>query len=300
MGTDSLQKEYDEFKIRLEFGKLFCDIEMELDNVFLGHAITNNSEKHSHYSYEFHMITKSEGILYIGQTELPLRDSDCVLIGKDVYHSIFSLTPDFHKYDFRFHFSKRKGKYESVQIDEANNIQLIFEQGFFCRVLSNTRELFTLMNAIIQEIKEKNIFYYSRIKSLFTSLIIAIARDIAPKVLTEHDIPKKVKDDNRTWIIEKFFDHYNHNLKASDLSKLLSVSDRQLNRIMQKTHHTSFKQKLIDIRIEVAKDLLRDKNVSIEKVAEDVGYPSVKTFYALFKKKTGVRPNQYRNSLTKS
>ena len=49
------------------------------------------------------------------------------------------------------------------------------------------------------------------------------------------------------------------------------------------------------LRIERAKDLLKNTPVSISDIAMNVGYNSFQYFSLIFKKKTGVSPKDFRN-----
>ena len=58
-------------------------------------------------------------------------------------------------------------------------------------------------------------------------------------------------------------------------------------------------QYLTHIRIEMAKDLLLGGGKVVD-VSEQVGYHSYRHFSELFRKKVGVNPSQYKDSLTES
>jgi transcriptional regulator GlxA family with amidase domain len=69
--------------------------------------------------------------------------------------------------------------------------------------------------------------------------------------------PNKINDELRTRIIDGFFNNYRENLKIEMLAVQLNLSAKQVNRTLQQYYNTSFKQKLLDTRVEVAKELLR-------------------------------------------
>ncbi|MCI2128131.1 MAG: response regulator [Sphaerochaeta sp.] len=56
-----------------------------------------------------------------------------------------------------------------------------------------------------------------------------------------------------------------------------------------------FQDALVQIRIDQAKELLRTTHQSIGTIANEVGYSDVKYFTKLFRKTTGVKPNEYRS-----
>jgi AraC-like DNA-binding protein len=57
----------------------------------------------------------------------------------------------------------------------------------------------------------------------------------------------------------------------------------------------SFSAVAQSVRAELAKDLLRDTNMSISAVAFEVGYADRFGFDAAFKRWTGMTPHAYRN-----
>ena len=62
-----------------------------------------------------------------------------------------------------------------------------------------------------------------------------------------------------------------------------------------------FKVKFVDylneVRIEKSKELLKDSNRKMYQISKAVGYDNPKYFFRIFKKKTGMTPEQYREML---
>jgi two-component system response regulator YesN len=69
---------------------------------------------------------------------------------------------------------------------------------------------------------------------------------------------------------------------------------RQLNRIMIRFYGVPFKQKLLQMKIIAAKDLLADTTFTINRIAEITGYNNTGYFISTFKKFTGMTPEQFR------
>ena len=57
------------------------------------------------------------------------------------------------------------------------------------------------------------------------------------------------------------------------------------------------KEYLINVRLQNATDLLRNSNYPVMEVAELVGYDDYGSFLKIFKKKYGMAPSQFRNSV---
>ncbi|MEK5466310.1 response regulator [Paenibacillus sp. FSL R7-0210] len=88
-------------------------------------------------------------------------------------------------------------------------------------------------------------------------------------------------------------------LYAEDIS-LQSVADRinvnasYLSRVFKQETGENFVSFLTRLRMEKAKSLLRDRNIKVYEVAERVGYPNTAYFSKLFKKLSGMSPEEYR------
>lgn len=292
--TKTYQKLLEDIKIAVTFGSLKFDI--ELDGGFFGHLSDVYSEKHNHSSYEVQIITQGEGTFFVKQTKHNVRTGDCIIIERGVYHSLYGSTTDFKRIDFRFRISEMKGNLSIYKSKDDNILKDTFLNGFVYKIIFDRLKIINIVNEITNEFNNRKPCYYSAVRSLFSLLIVSIARELSPAVIKEYDVPYKVLDEKRTLLIEKFFDNYDMDLTSDDLAKLLKISKRQLNRIMQNIYNTTFKQKLIDTRIEVAKELLKNSDLNIYEIAHKVGYTSAKCFSNIFTKKVGMTPTSFRQA----
>ncbi|MBR1570525.1 MAG: helix-turn-helix domain-containing protein [Bacteroidales bacterium] len=86
-------------------------------------------------------------------------------------------------------------------------------------------------------------------------------------------------------------------LSVSDYAKKLNVTPNYLNKTVKShTHRTAIDWIEIS-RLNLAKMLLKDKSLAIIDVARISGLEDQSYFSRFFKKKTGLTPSQYRNSL---
>ncbi len=90
-------------------------------------------------------------------------------------------------------------------------------------------------------------------------------------------------------------EHYHDpELTLERLAAELNVSAVYLSRVIRQELDMSYIQLLTQTRLEKAAQLLHASDLSIAEIAERVGYESQHYFSAVFKKGTGVSPNQYR------
>ena len=104
-------------------------------------------------------------------------------------------------------------------------------------------------------------------------------------------------------MVKKILDYinknYNKKISLELLSKEFYVSVSYLCVIIKKITGKTFVDYLTGIRMEKAKEMLRDSDFSIIKVAEQVGYVDYFYFSKLFKKYEGITPYQYKKSKEK-
>lgn len=254
------------------------------------------AKKHNHSSYEIHFILHGRGKLIIDQREVELRQNSCLVIEPGIYHSIWQdVKSPLFKYHLKLTYDSIKDGSSSHLENEFSHIKtLLSEQKYI--YLKDAQNNITLIQEILCEWEKKSVGYYAVIQNLVAKIIINLIRSVinGDEKETIYTAPQKSKDNQRSLLIEDFFEDYRNDLKIEQLANLLNLSNKQVNRIMKKMYNTTFKQKLIDVRIEVAKDLLRDRSLSVESISEKVGYSDKNNFYTAFKKRTGLCPFEYR------
>lgn len=82
-------------------------------------------------------------------------------------------------------------------------------------------------------------------------------------------------------------------LTAESVSKGLNISYRSLRRRLQE-EGTSFRELYSRVRMQLAAEFLVQTSMSVEQVAEEVGYADRSSFQSTFKKWSGLTPTQYR------
>ncbi|RCX17551.1 AraC family two component transcriptional regulator [Anaerobacterium chartisolvens] len=92
-------------------------------------------------------------------------------------------------------------------------------------------------------------------------------------------------------------EHYNEQITLNEVSGHTYVSTYYISRIFKKELGKNFVDCLNEIRIEKAKELLKDIRYKTYEVAEMVGIPDAHYFSKLFKKYEGLTPTEYKDSI---
>jgi transcriptional regulator GlxA family with amidase domain len=108
-----------------------------------------------------------------------------------------------------------------------------------------------------------------------------------------HELPNDaapVLQPTLTWMSE----HLNEQLTLEDIARHAAMSIRTLNRRFREHVGTTPLQWLLTVRIERAKELLETTDLTIERVADEVGFGTSVTLRHHFSRRVRVPPQRYR------
>jgi AraC-like DNA-binding protein len=99
--------------------------------------------------------------------------------------------------------------------------------------------------------------------------------------------------------MEEDKDFKNNLVSLPFLAKKLGAPVHHISQVINEKLHQSFFEMIASYRIDEARNILSDNskdNITIEEIADDVGYNSKSAFNRSFKKHTGKTPSEYRSS----
>lgn len=95
-----------------------------------------------------------------------------------------------------------------------------------------------------------------------------------------------------------YIDHnYQKNIKLESIAPLFGYNSAYLGKIFTKNTGESFNSYVDHKRIDHSLALLKENNLKVYEVAEQVGYKNVDYFHKKFKKYVGISPAEYRKNL---
>lgn len=89
--------------------------------------------------------------------------------------------------------------------------------------------------------------------------------------------------------------HYSTRLTLKEVAENTYVSQWHLSKLLNSHTGQSFSELLNHVRIEHAKQLLKEPSLKIGTIAEKVGFMDLARFSRVFKKMVGISANEYRN-----
>jgi transcriptional regulator GlxA family with amidase domain len=112
--------------------------------------------------------------------------------------------------------------------------------------------------------------------------------------MTAFDGQKYHGDDAILEIQHWLEENHGQPITVAGLAGAFTMSTRTLIRRFKAATGEPPSEYLARLRVEVAKDLLRNSSLTVAEVAGRVGYRDVGAFYDLFNRHTGMRPGEYR------
>lgn len=103
--------------------------------------------------------------------------------------------------------------------------------------------------------------------------------------------------------VDAALEYIHHNLsrvQIADIADHIGISRSYLMRIFKKKMHLSPKEYLLNYRLSEASKLLRSTTLSVQEIAEKVGYTNPFSFSQSFKNMFGSSPQHYREQTTSS
>lgn len=274
-------------------------------NLIFAHFMPANPEwtelKHCHSSYEFHIIPNGSGKLFTADKTYNISGGIAYVTGPEVYHrQKTDVNNPMTEYCLNIELQKAKNASQSRDASQ-NEMQkisdLLFGTTFWFG--SDTNGLAEICEQMLCELEKKQIGCYQTVKALLIRFLIGMARNYCCETessLTKQTVlPEKSLDDMRLAILDNYFYfHYSEKITLSSLASKIGVGERQLSRIIKKRYKTTFKEKLTSVRLENAKELLAETDLTIEEICSKTGFCSASYFIKTFRRFESKPPSQYR------
>lgn len=113
----------------------------------------------------------------------------------------------------------------------------------------------------------------------------------------DEEIQAPVNDRMIDSVVADIRDHYMEDISLTSLAAKYNVSMGSLSRMIKDHLQLNFSDYIASLRIQRAKELLSDETLSIQEIAEIVGYNDYFYFTKVFKKIEGISPSKYRKEI---
>lgn len=90
--------------------------------------------------------------------------------------------------------------------------------------------------------------------------------------------------------------HFLENITAQNIAEQFEIGKTQLYEIAKQNYGVGIAEHIRILRIEKAKQLLENNNLSLAEIATQCGYKDYNYFITIFKRTVGISPKKYQHS----
>ena len=130
----------------------------------------------------------------------------------------------------------------------------------------------------------------------FSQMLTKLYDLLCEQTSTEH-FPNSYNN-NFITIIQFINHNYTKDISIKDISKQLNLNPSYISQLFKKETGSTYVKYLTQLRIEKAKDLLQNTDLSLSEICDQIGYNDYFYFLKTFKKYEGMSPSKYRSQLT--
>lgn len=182
-----------------------------------------------------------------------------------------------------------KGCNKSPQ-EVSGILEAINSKAFFIRMDENPM-LATLVSAIIDEMKHKKEYHLECVRGMVYALLFEISRYNGKRQLHTSERSGTLQLEKAIVYVEE---NYFNNFKIADLANVCHMSETHFRRIFQEKMNMTPIEYVNFVRIKKACELIDKTDISMEDVAQRVGFITPSTFNRNFRRIIGTSPYQWK------
>ena len=242
-------------------------------------------EKHWHTSIEIFAVLEGHLEFFMNKEEYPLKAGEQIIINSNEIHSIRAV-------------EKNKTVVLQIPLKQFENY---FTAQRFIRFRSQDEaadvKLASLIKKLYKVYTARDVGDEFRTMSLFYEIMYMLVKNYRLTEVHEKEIRHSRRLDALSKITTYMREHYNEDLKLSDLAGTFGYSDAYLSRMFQKYAKVNNKTYLQDIRMAYAYRDLMNTDRTISQIALDNGFCSSRGFSGEFQKRYGILPSEMRKEI---
>lgn len=275
--------------------------QQRLDISAIQHARYLPAMSHTHQFFEMACVLSGTFTHFIGDQKTKMCKGDIIILAPNTAHAIYSSSDDsimvnilmrsttFEQHflsllpdnDFLYHF------FVNALYGSTETPYLLFHTG-------NDQDLAVCSEQILREYQRNNRYQNTMLTSLLSVFFVLLLRKHEKDVIIP-TMDSSVMNENTIFIIEYMQKNYD-TVTLAHLAEFFNYSRRQMQRIILTATGRTFTDNIRRLRMDHAKELLAESRLSVQKIADLLGYYDVSNFRRVFKQYCGMTPQDYRKS----
>ena len=265
------------------------------DTMTLQRGDNNVCEPHTHDFFEFVYVFKGEGQHVIDGKMYPVRKGSLLFINFGQTHSFDVDGNDYCNILLLPEYIGTGLARETEAVYDLFSLVLESGDGSQCVSFSGTEieETENIVKMLFSEYQARLDGRKAAMSDLFHLLIIRALRKL-------RQTGGRQTADGMSGVLDWLKLHYAEKPTLAGVSERFFYNSSYFSRMFKKFTGEGFNAYVNSLKINEALELIESTALSMEEIAEKVGYKDTKTFYAQFKKLTGSTPGAFRKKQNKS
>jgi len=279
--------------VTLDFpvGELNCRIVGIYINHYAGED--NRYYDHNHFCTEVHWIEEGSCDYICDKTRYHIDPGQLMIIPPGIYHREANVSKDFKRLSILADISSSKEKPNALEDCFIHTFRPEEVQIFSV----DSTELAQICDRIrwLLDRVETDSISMERLRIACNRFFVELLDIIAGESLLKAENSQKNRCPEDVVLEDYIAYRFMPGASFSVLAQQLHVSPRQLHRIITQKYGINYRDKMKEMRVEIATNFLRNTNKSIAQIAEIMGYSDASSFSVFIKRATGRSPRQIRN-----
>ena len=279
-------------------------IENDLDAAVYQHLRYLPVFWHKHNFFEIACVLSGSCTNYIVNQEIPLQEGDICIIAPEAKHAIRAFSDQAVIFNILLRTQAFENNFFSLMPPEdiltaffAHTLHHSEEMPYLLFHTAGDTELRNYIGFFNDEYHRNRRYKNNMLNSILSAFFITLMRNHEKDVIIP-TISKSVMNENLIFILRYMQDNYN-NITLQHLADFFNYSPRHIERIIKTATGNSFKDNILRLRMQHAKQLLQDSSLTVTEIAEDLGYYDDNTFRRYFREYCHTSPSEFRKSLNK-
>ncbi len=254
----------------------------------------NMPTAHFHPTYEVYYLISGKRRYFVKDTSYEIRPGDLVLIPPQVVHkasnSIENIDGEFHE-RYLLSFAESSINQSLTKCFTRHHYRLDDEGSIYVK---------TLLEKMRDDVKNYDEYSLQLYNSHLTELLIYLLRNYSQIEQNHQEYNSsinKILDEIVQYIYNNQSDN---NLSLSLIAEKFGFSKEYLSKKFKDTFNCGYSEFLTNTRLATSIKLLTMTSLSVKEIAAKCGFKDSNYYDAVFKKKLGITPIEYRKSSNKA
>lgn len=238
-------------------------------------------------SPNYHIIRECSDVWVI---EYVLEGKGYVLLGDETHEiekDMIYFLPEGMRHEY---YADPKDPYKKIFMNVSGELckQLVFAYGLSKRYFFACQSLKPVFEKIVSVLRSEQTDYEKQceLQGIFIEILSKLQQSV-----------KETKHSTEALTLKRYLDaNLGKIVSSEELAKQIFRSKDYCQKLFSREFRTTPYAYQLERKIQTAKTLLSETDITVGEIAEELGYSDIHYFSNLFQKKCGTRPLQYRKS----